>query len=378
MTAVTIVQPWLPQYRLAFFEALIDRLSLSDIQLTVAHGDPPPAMAARGDSRSAPWAVHLRTCRLPGTPLEAHDVRHVVKGRDLVIVEQAIRNTETYRLLGPRLTGGRPTAMWGHGRTYVKEQGPPAQWVKDRLTLACEWFFAYTDAGADYVRRLGYPPHRITTVQNAIDTTRLRDEISSVEPGEIATFRSAHELPAGRYAMYLGGLDGDKRLPFLLSAAEQAASVVDGFHLVVAGAGADAGLVRAAADRSDWLTYVGPLQGRDKAVALHSAHVLLNPGRVGLIAVDSFAARVPLVTTGWSRHAPEFDYLVDGQNALVTQDSLPAIVSAIVAAWSDEALVSRLRTGCSQSAEIYTLSNMVERFALGVESALASQKGPRP
>jgi glycosyltransferase involved in cell wall biosynthesis len=374
MTSVTIVQPWLPQYRLAFFEALIDRLSRSGIQLTVAHGDPPPAMAARGDSRSAPWAVHLRTRRLPGTPLEAHHVRHVVKGRDLVVVEQAVRNAETYRLLGPQLLGGKRTALWGHGRTYVKQQSGTALWVKDRLTLTCDWFFAYTEPGAAYVRELGYPAHRITTVQNAIDTERLREAVTSVSEQEANDFRAVQGIPTARYALYLGGLDADKRLAFLLAAAERSASLLEGFHLVVAGDGEDAGLVRATAQHSNWLTYIGAVHGRDKAVALRSADVLINPGRVGLTAVDSFAAAVPLITTRWPWHAPEFDYLTHGTNAWITDDELDDFVAGIGQVWSDAQLAEQLRAGCTASASVYTLTNMVERFAEGLESALASPR----
>lgn len=372
MKRVTILQPWLAHYRLPFFERLQQQLTAAGIELTVAHGDPPTYLRARGDSRSASWAVHLKGGPILGTRMESHSVRHVTKGRDLVIVEQAIRNLETYWLMGQRAFGGSPTAMWGHGRTYVKQQTRAELWLKDRLTKSADWFFAYTDGGADYVRALGYPPERITTVQNSIDTTALKDELSSVSCDEVKEFRALFGIPDRPHALYLGALDADKRVPMLLEVAEGAASDVTGFHLLVVGDGAEASLVRDAAPTASWLTYVGALHGRDKAIALKSSALLVNPGRVGLVAVDSFAAAVPLVTTDWPWHAPEHEYLIHGTNAYIAKDTVNHLKAGVAQVWNDNDMRADLSAGCRASADVYTLDEMVNRFARGVQAAVGT------
>lgn len=370
MRRVSILQPWLPQYRLPFFEQLRDRLAANDIELTVAHGDPPGYLKARGDSRSASWAVHLKGGRILRSPFELHDVRAVTRGRDLIIVEQAIRNLDSYCMLAPRAFRDVPTAMWGHGRTYVKQQSTPGLWLKDRLTLSSSWFFAYTDGGAAYVRSIGYPPERITTVQNSIDTSALAREVQSVSAEEVSSFRASLGIPGQRQALYLGALDSDKRIPLLLAVAKAAAASIPDFHLTIVGDGAEAPMVRDAAARSDWLTYGGALHGRDKAVALKASALLINPGRVGLVAVDSFAAGVPLVATDWQWHAPEFEYLVNGSNAFITEDAVGALSAGVARVWTDDALRTRLIQGCSEAANVYTLEAMVCRFATGVQAAV--------
>jgi hypothetical protein len=45
-----------------------------------------------------------------------------------------------------------------------------------------------------------------------------------------------------------------------------------------------------------------------------SSVALLNPGRVGLVAVESLVLSLPIVTTEWPFHAPEIDYLTEGHN----------------------------------------------------------------
>jgi glycosyltransferase involved in cell wall biosynthesis len=92
---------------------------------------------------------------------------------------------------------------------------------------------------------------------------------------------------------------------------------------------------------------------------------------VGLVAVDSFAMGVPIITSTWRYHAPEFEYLVDGENALVTsEDSITAIGEATARLMRDDPLHKRLRDGCLRSTEQYSLQHMVQRFADGVEMAI--------
>ena len=54
MSRVVIVQPYVPQYRLPFFERLTDTLAESGVELVVAAGSPEGAQAARGDGVDMP------------------------------------------------------------------------------------------------------------------------------------------------------------------------------------------------------------------------------------------------------------------------------------------------------------------------------------
>jgi glycosyltransferase involved in cell wall biosynthesis len=230
--------------------------------------------------------------------------------------------------------------------------------------------FVYTARGREAALGAGVPDDQITVLNNSIDTRSLAAARARVTDDQVRGFRSRCELGDGPLAAFIGGLDSSKRLGFLIAAGEKLATAVDGFHLVVAGDGAQRERVEAAAAEFPWLRYVGRADDDMKALIGATASVLLNPGRVGLISVDSFALATPIATTRWALHAPEFDYLVDGENALVTDDSIDAYVAGVTALLTDDARAERLRHGCEAAAERYSLEAMVERFVDGIMRTL--------
>jgi glycosyltransferase involved in cell wall biosynthesis len=82
-------------------------------------------------------------------------------------------------------------------------------------------------------------------------------------------------------------------------------------RLVVGGRGSDESLLHAAAQRGQvtMLGYAGPAE---KALIASVASALVMSGRIGLVAVEALAMRLPFVTTTWRYHAPEVEYLTEG------------------------------------------------------------------
>ncbi|OAH09613.1 glycosyltransferase family 4 protein [Streptomyces jeddahensis] len=373
MTHVTVVQPYLARYRVPFFERLAADLALRGIDLTVAHGRPTGALAARGDSCRLPGSVQLaqRVFHIGGRELLWRRIGDLARGADVLILEQALRNLESYPWLACR--GGPAVALFGHGRTYTRRAGPLARAAKSALTRRADWFFAYTEQGARHVAREGFPADRITVVDNAIDTTALAAAVDAVTEEELAAFRRRHALEPGRTALYLGGLDGPKRIPFLLAAAAHAAERLPGFRLLVAGDGEERARVRAAQAAGRCVVYLGPLSGRAKALAGAASDVLMLPGLVGLAAVDSFALRCPLVASPDADHAPEFGYLEHGRNALIVPGGARAYGEAVAGLLTRPALLETLRRACRSDAARYTVEGMSARSVEGIERLLAAR-----
>ena len=377
MARVLIVQPWIPQYRVAFFDGLKSSLESEDVHLSLIHGAPPSGMGARGDARALDWAVPTPTRSFGGNRgLEWHRMRGHVRGQDLIIVEQALHSLETFPLLLRSKVGGPRVAMWGHGTTYTKAQSGWELRAKMALTQQASWFFAYTQGGAGRVIASGFPSDRVTVVQNSTDTAATARWAADATSEDFASLRRRMSLPSGRFALFLGALDTSKRLDLLLEAGHSLAARDATFHLVVAGGGPSSqqDAMADSAARYEWLSYVGPVFDEDKALLLASAEVLLMPGRVGLAVTDAFAAGLPLVTTQWPFHAPEFEYVQHGQNGWITEDSVPAYVTGVERVWSDDALRQLLAQGSARSAQISSLQAMVDNFAGGVLSALASSR----
>ncbi|WP_330339911.1 glycosyltransferase family 4 protein [Streptomyces sp. NBC_00557] len=387
---VVVVQPYLPGYRTRFFERAHERLDARGVALEVLHGPPPPGQDARRDAASCSCATEVPTTRLltvGSVSVDWHRVGRRVGSADAVVLEQALHSLEAFPLALRRRRATRrrrvpAVAFWGHGRTYTRPVNRVEARVKDALTRQGNWFFAYTEGGADHLARRGFPRDRITVVRNSVDTVALvqaRDRACRRDTAEYAqadALRQRYGLTPGRTALYLGGLDAPKRISFLLDSVVRIAGELPGFRLLVAGEGMHRNLVDAAAARpGSPVIPLGRVTGADTAVLGAVSDVMLMPGRVGLCAVDSFALRTPIVTTDWPWHAPEFEYLVHGRNALVVPDALDAYSAAVVALLRDDDRLASLRAACTRNAAEYTIEGMAERFCDGVMAMLASRDG---
>jgi glycosyltransferase involved in cell wall biosynthesis len=211
-------------------------------------------------------------------------------------------------------------------------------------------------------------------VQNTIDVAGLAALREHVTEQEAECLRDELGLSRQRVCLFIGALDDSKRIPFLLEAGASLASRLPDFNLVVAGDGPERQRVEQAAKSCDWLRYVGRVTGSVKARLGAVADVLLMPGRVGLVAVDSFALRTPIVTTRWPFHAPEVDYLEEGVNARFSADSIADYARTVELTLLDRRGLSRLKAACAASAPRYSLDAMVENFTRGVVAALAAPR----
>jgi glycosyltransferase involved in cell wall biosynthesis len=370
---VAIIQPWLPQYRVPFFEELIREAAAIDIDVHVFHGRPPESMAARDDAVETAWATELPTkffsCR--GRTLNWKSLAPFRREGpyDLVIVEQALKNLETYfiRLFGRT----KRLAFWGHGKTYTENSMFLVERLKRLLTRSGDWFFAYTLGGAKAVVEAGFAPDRVTILNNSVDTRALQRDISQLDGAVVDDFKQQNNL-SDRTALYIGALDEGKRISWLIQAASLAHELDPDFRLLVVGEGRDRPLVEAAAARHEWVVYKGSMFGSSKALALAASKIIVMPGRVGLAAVDSFAAARPIVTTEWPLHAPEFEYLENGTNALIIRDDAWEYGQAIVALLKDEEQLLALSRGCKESAKEYSIERMANNFLFGLRKSLNS------
>ncbi|MFD9820205.1 glycosyltransferase family 4 protein [Streptomyces violascens] len=371
-----VIQPYVSAYRLPFFQRLEGELTSRDIRLSVAHGTPWGKDAWRADARQLPGAIELPqfTWELAGRHFVYRKLGALATRCDALILSQALHTLDSYLpVLRP---SGPPVGLWGHGGTYNRSHSAPLRTMKRLFTNRARWFFAYTELGARQVISQGFPAQRVTVVRNTIDTTRLAADREGVADDQLTALRRRLGLRRGRTALYIGGLDASKRIPFLLAAAESAARALPGFRLVIAGDGSQRRLVEEAVRRGETVRYAGRVADEDKALLGAAADVMMVPGAVGLVAVDSLALGVPLVTTSDAPHGPEFEYLEDGRNALIVDGSdLDGYVAAVVGLLGAPERLTALRTGCRSGTQEYSAEGMARRFADGVEGLLQPLRG---
>jgi glycosyltransferase involved in cell wall biosynthesis len=236
-----------------------------------------------------------------------------------------------------------------------------------------DWWFAYTEMSAGLVAETGFPRERITVVENAADTGELVAACGRVTSAGRNQWRTALGLGSDPVGLYLGAVTKMKRVDFLLDAAHRIRERIPGFQLVVAGMGSEQGKIQEAARAHPWIHYVGHLAGDDKAVALVSSDILLNPGAVGLGVLDSFASGTPYFTTDCGTHGPEIAYLKSGQNGMITADDMPAYADTVIGVLSDPDRLAALRSGAAASASYYSVEKMADRFCAGIVSCLSKK-----
>jgi glycosyltransferase involved in cell wall biosynthesis len=372
--SVVIVQETLPAYRVPLFDEIRRRAADHGLQVSLVHGHARGARGQRLSTGTLPWAEVVVNRYLPGPGENGSLVWQPALRRswaaDLVVVEQANRMLLNYALLATRPLGPQ-VAFWGHGRNMQADPASLGNRFKARLAKAPNWWFAYTQEVADYLVALGASPERMTVVGNAIDVRQLRQDVERHRAQLVGDPR--------KRCVFVGGLHVHKRLDVLVEAADLIATRVSDFELVVAGDGEQRDFIERAAAERPWLRYVGPTRGPELAALLASARLMLLPGLVGLVALDSFAAGVPLVTTADALHSPEFAYLESGENAVVLRAGLDvhAYADEVVRLMQDDNAWHALQDGAWEAAAMHSVEAAAERFVSGLVAATDTQRKRR-
>jgi len=357
-------------YRVPLLNELGRRMEQMGGTFHVTDSPVSPSLSKRGDRLESEYGVPVPT-RWVST--RGHDValRSLWPAiaslkPNLIIVEQALHNLETYPLFAQARRTNAEIGMWGHGRSYSTSQSEQVAAAKQWLTRRTKWFFAYTRAGADHVVANGFPRVRTTVLNNTIDTSALRRDLESVDDREVADFRTRLGLSIGKTALFIGGVDDAKGISFLLDAAPRIAEMLPGFTLLVAGDGARRSDVQQAESGGAPIRYLGRLDGCDKALALRVADVMAIPEWIGLVAIDSLTAGRPIVTTHHHSHSPEHEYLEDGVTCVYSAHDPADYAANVVKLLEDNARLESMRAACLIRSEDFSIELMADAFLRGI------------
>jgi len=361
-----IVQPYVPQYRVPFFDSLVTRLLDNNIDCRVLAGRPAGAQAARGDSGTADWLVQVegRTHKIAGRSVQSIGNSREWLTANGVIVGLAATSPDSYRaIVAGRLRKNLRVGVWGHGRSYVTKGTPVDDYLRTRQMKSADQVFAYTPSGASYVVDRGVNASRVTTVMNTIDTRGLVQAADAITDAEVLDFTATHGLVKGKTLAFIGGLDETKRIRFLSQTLDLLWDLDPEIRLIVGGRGAEEELLAPSAARGQTIQ-LGFVGNREKALIGATASAIVMPGRIGLVAVESLTLNVPILTTTWPYHAPEFDYLTEGESVYSFGNDVQTYSARI-------GQFLRTKRPSASTWAYPTLDGMVTNFANGVQSMLA-------
>jgi L-malate glycosyltransferase len=372
MKTVLIIEEEMVHYRVPFYVKLQEALDQRQVDLRVGYSDPPRRNSENSASIDLPnkYGVKVRAYRGPGQRATFQPFFREACRADLVIVDQANRFLFNQLLLPASLLGLKRVAFWGHGRCV--SANAVLEWYKRRTLNWVDWWFAYTRRTEEYLTAHGVPLSKITNIQNSIDTDGLRADLNSISEDELDRARKGLGIsPQARVGIFCGTLYDLKCISLLLDAVKLVRSRVPDFHLVIIGGGTHLiGSGKQFPSDSEWIHYVGPRFGREKACLLKLGDVFLLPGAVGLAVLDAFVASLPLITTVNPHHGPEIEYLAPGKNGLVAIPTPERYALAIVDVLSDSQLLAFMRTMAEETGRRYSIAGMVENMCHGIERCL--------
>jgi glycosyltransferase involved in cell wall biosynthesis len=377
---VLIIYKSVPQYRRRFFELLRERLAEEGVELRLLYGQPTAEDASKKDAVDMAWATKRRNLvvRIGSREVLWQRGFDMVRDADLVIIEQASKLLVNHFLVPLNALHVKKVAFWGHGRSVNQHRlSRLGEALKHLESRHVHWWFAYNETSASIVRDWGYPPDRITLVQNAIDTRQLIAWREALTDEALHEVRQRLGISGDQVCLFTGAMYPEKRLPFLISACMRIRELVPGFEMVFVGGGPDERIVAEAAASHSWIHYVGPAFDGDRVPYFALARLALMPGGVGLGIVDSLALEVPLVTTDVPYHGPEIEYLENGVNGVIIKETTDPTdyADAVAALLLQPSRLESLRKGCRLAADRYTIEEMVERFAAGTLDALSAGNG---
>ena len=365
---IVIIQRRLTHYRVPFFERLRAEFQRRDLELVLAHGNASHGELGKNDGGVLDWALPLQTrywldgkiCWQPFGSL-LHEASAVV---------MTAENKLIYNWYVQALRRDVRVVLWGHGANLQGNPNSLRERFKRKTARLADWWLAYTDMSVRLIEQTGFPADRISVLENAVDTTELARLHRSVSKKDTDQLRQDLGISGQQLGIYIGSLYSEKRIGFMLESALRIRARVPGFELLIVGAGPDEHLIRNFCRQYGWAKYVGPRKGRDKAVMLSVARVMINPGLVGLGILDSFVCGVPLATTDCGLHSPEISYLHNNENGIVTDNSIAAFADTVANLLRDEPALAKLKNGCIGSAGRYTIENMANNFASAMEACL--------
>jgi len=375
MKRVCYVFPVSHHYRLPFHERLRVLLASRGIEYRVYYCEPQKENRRRKDEVEIQWRAKVRLSAIPGGLLFQHALREI-RNYDLIIIQQENKLLLNYIVNIASIFGGKRVAYFGHGRNFQSRNpgGAGERWKRFWATKV-NWWFGYTDETRHHIESLGFPSERITVFNNAVDTSEVRRQVEAVTSTRLDELRVELGLSGRHVGVFVGGIYPDKRMPFLVAAADEIRARLPDFEMLVIGGGSDLPVIEELARKRPWIHVLGPRFGQEKIELMMLGQMLLMPGLVGLAILDAGTAGLPMATTRFPWHSPEIAYLEPGVNGIMVEDweNPTAYGVAVANVLADPLRLAAMRDAARQLGRTHTIEAMASRFADGVLKALESR-----
>jgi len=228
----------------------------------------------------------------------------------------------------------------------------------------------------DSIQRLLYPLAdgfvSYSSLTTEYSVKRGADPDSVVEGGQVMPTKNlpspSNDSEEENVVLSLGYLQRRKGVHILLDAWERVDA--DDWKLVIAGSGSYEDRLRSCAEGDDTVSFVGHVQGTDKADLYHSARVFVLPtlhDPWGLVVNEAVYYDTPVIST---RVAGASDFVEDSECGMVIREDDPeALADALDKMVNDEEKWSEYRRKASSSSDLTEVTEAVDTILTAVKRA---------
>lgn len=373
MKRVAYIFPTSHHYRVPFHEHIRDLLAKEQVDYLVVYGHPDQESQAKSDTLEIAWGRKVSVSRFGVGLVYQHALREALKC-DLVIIQQENRLLLNYVLNILSTVGLKKVAFFGHGRNFQSRK--PGGWVerfKRFWATKVDWWFGYTQETRAHLQSLGFPEERITVFNNSVDTARMREQVAASNEHDRSVLAAKLGLKGSKVGVFVGGIYPDKRIPFLIRAADRIRERLHDFELIIVGGGSDLPLAQSLAQSRPWVHVTGPRFGQEKVDLMLLGQVFMMPGLMGLAILDAGIAGLAIATTQFPWHSPEIAYLEPGISGIKVAEweNEASYADEVVLLFEDPGRLSQMRKNARAMADRHSIEAMARNFADGVMKALA-------
>jgi len=187
---------------------------------------------------------------------------------------------------------------------------------------------------------------------NTLDTTEIKKHY---------TFELPPENPTT--IVFIGRLVSRKRIPELIKYYSELKQIIPNLVLEIIGDGPESHFVKSAIQSDSSIVWHGTLiEEEDIAPIMKKTSLVFIPGHSGLSINHAFLYGRPYVTLQGPSHAPELDYITEGENGYVLDDNFKSNIKTINTLLTNRSVLERFCNSAKQKGEYLSVQKWVEQM----------------
>jgi glycosyltransferase involved in cell wall biosynthesis len=370
MIKVQIIQPVLPPYRVSFFESLF---LIKELEVSFYSGIGPYDVSNLSDQydTSHDFDEYFFGSLLWQRNL---DLDKGLKKGDVLVVCGNPRFISNYPLIFKAKIKGISIVWWGHG--WSSGRFGFLSKVRIKIMRIADVILLYSDKEVNEYKRMGYFDHNIFSINNTIDTDKIKKRIGEVTKKELMIFTQENGIYQKKIILFCGRIIEKSSLNVLIKALSMKGASFDSSILVVIGKGDQEDNLKEYANKlnvQDRIVWVGELYDEKRlSYWFMNAYCFVYPGSIGLSLLHAFSYGVPVITHGnWKNHMPEFSALRDGQNGLLFDEGSSQSLSEVLSNFLDNENQRKILSVCAMNTahKEYSFAIMLNRFISTIKFA---------